>query len=99
MDAIHVKQERERLMAEIEHLRSQLTEANAKLERVDHALAVTLSDYAWEEDEYERFSELFHFYLIPPEPRTLEQIQEDVKRAEQMLHDAIRNQKGAHDAP
>lgn len=68
-----------------------------KLKRVDHALAVTLADYDWPVEDYDRFFDDFRFYLIPPEPRTLEQIQEDVKRAEQMLIDEIAKHKRDED--
>lgn len=84
-----VRQDRDDLRRQLEMVTLERDACLKTQARVEHAIAVTLTDYAWDEDEYGRFLEMFRYYLIPPEPRTLEQLAEDVERAKQMLLDSI----------
>lgn len=83
------RQERDEVRRQLEMVTLERDACLKTQARVEHAIAVTLSDHAWDEDEYDSFLELFRFYLIPPEPRTLEQLAADVERAKQMLIDSI----------
>lgn len=62
--------------------------------RIEHAAAVAFVEYSCDEDEIERFMQIFRFMLVPPEPRTMADLEKDVERARQYLIDAIAEKGG-----